>query len=71
MSRQYSERKISSIDIVQKLDDEILNACDKIQQYKKQRRQKNGCLTPADIEDLKKLQALIEQKLAEKRNLGW
>lgn len=67
---QYSERKISVIDLVQKLDDEILNACDKIQQYKKKRRSGTN-LTPADVEDLKKLKAFLQQKLAEKRSLGW
>jgi len=57
----------STIDKVQKLDYELLNAHEKIQQYKRKRR--TTSLTPADIEELKKLKAFIQEKLAE--NIAW
>ena len=61
--------QLISMSEVEKLDDEIMDAADKIQQYKRKRDYYG--LTDEDITEVKKLKEILEKNLLRKRYLGW
>ena len=74
LNNSFSEEKklsTSTIDKIQKLDAEILQASGEIQKYKRKRDVLKKQLTDQDIKEIEKHKSILDKKLAEKRELGW